>query len=425
MTSEKIQPSVSINPLKIAPGLGASYAAQGFYKAMPFFHSAPGCSFLSKVLLTQHFMEPIATSGSDIKESALIFGGTRELEVAVIKFCQKSNPEMVFILSSSIPEIRGELYESCIENVEKQFPDIKFIQVNTPDFNGSFSEGFSSLVYASLLKLTEGGSRIEEQVNLLPAPYMTAGDIDELREIIESFGLSVIVIPDLSCGPDGSKEKFSSMSVQGSSYKHIRDAGRSVATISIGESMKSSGEFLQDKFRVRHIHYKTVYGLYQTDEFLRSLNQIKPGTEIALKYKKQRARLKDMMIDTHLILNNKNVAIALEYDHAEAFIAIFKEIGIQRESAISPLIPRVYNEEQEIQQGSLYDIEERIKGGSLFDAMIANTHGKELSLNYGIPLIRAGFPVTDVYGYNYKTSVGYEGATNIISELANVMKESI
>lgn len=421
--------ALSVNPLKVAPGLGAAFAAQGFFKAVPFFHSAPGCSFLSKVLLTQHFKEPIASGGSDIKETALVFGDSQELESAIEKFCQKSAPEMVFILSSSVPEIRGETYDSCLASLKKKFPDTAFIVVHSPDFEGGFSEGFAKLVYAAIDSIAEGGEKTANQINLLPAPYMTAADIDELAEILANLGLSPVIIPDLSCGPDGSKEKFSAMSVEGTSLANLKAAGKSSATVSFGRAIKQSGDLLQEKFGIPHFSFESAYGLTATDTWLKKIIQFFNlfdtkqgqinGTKFAQKLSKERARLKDIMIDAHAILFDKNVATALEYDQVISFSNLFSELGIKNQSAFVPIRPHT-SQETVVEEGSLYDIERAIKSGESFDALISNSHADELSQNHAIPLIRAGFPVNDRYGYNYFASVGYRGGIRLVSELANV-----
>ena len=44
---------------------------------------------------------------------------------------------------------------------------------------------------------------IRSQINLLPGSHLTAADIEEIVEIIEAFGLSPVVLPDLSGSLDG------------------------------------------------------------------------------------------------------------------------------------------------------------------------------------------------------------------------------
>jgi len=365
----------------------------------------------------------VAVSGSDIKETALVFGGTNELDSAVKKFCAKSNPELIFVLSSSVPEIRGEVYETFLETSAKL--GFKAIIVQTPDFQGGFSEGFSKLVYAAIDQLAQGGGLIQNQINILPAPYMTAGDIDEIREIVESFNFNPVFIPDISLGADGSKEKFSAMAVDGTTVSQIETSGRSAATISFGSSMKPAGDLLLSKFGVNHVHMDAFYGLSKTDVFIAHLIKLagtQPGIKVAHRLKKNRARLKDIMIDTHLMLTNKTAAIALEYDQAYAYGYLLNELGVHTGTIFSPVVPPG-NSSAEIQEGTLYDIELSILSGEDVDVLVSNTHGKELSTKFNIPLIRTGFPVTDIYGFNYRTSVGYKGAIEVISELANKIKE--
>jgi len=47
------------------------------------------------------------------------------------------------------------------------------------------------------------GEKIAGQVNVLAGSHLTPGDIEEIREIVEAFGLTPIILPDLSGSLDG------------------------------------------------------------------------------------------------------------------------------------------------------------------------------------------------------------------------------
>ena len=73
---------------------------------------------------------------------------------------------------------------------------------------------------------------VADQVNLLPGAHLTPADVEELKELVESFGLTVLTIPDISNAMDGHiDDVVSPLSTGGITVEEIRKAGRSVATL--------------------------------------------------------------------------------------------------------------------------------------------------------------------------------------------------
>ena len=84
----------------------------------------------------------------------------------------------------------------------------------------------------------KAGPAIEGQVNLLPGAHLTPADVEEIKELVESFGLTVLTIPDISNAMDGHiDDVVSPLSTGGITVEDIRKAGRSVATLYIGDSL--------------------------------------------------------------------------------------------------------------------------------------------------------------------------------------------
>jgi nitrogenase molybdenum-iron protein beta chain len=53
------------------------------------------------------------------------------------------------------------------------------------------------------------------------------------------------------------------------------------------------------------------------------------------------------------------------------------------------------------------------------EAIIGDTHGKYLARDHKIPLFRVGFPIIDRVNMHRSPLVGYKGAINLLSMLAN------
>ena len=90
--------------------------------------------------------------------------------------------------------------------------------------------------------------------------HLTPADFTELREIIESFGLKPIILPDLSA-LDGSRQGMSALSLGGTKIDEIKEMSKSEFTIAIGESMETSAKKLKDRFNIEYKALESIAGL--------------------------------------------------------------------------------------------------------------------------------------------------------------------
>jgi len=390
---------LSVNPLKTSPALGAAYVLQGIKRAVPIFHAAPGCTFLGKVLLTQHLREPVGLLGTDIKEMPVIMGGLEELEKRIIEVYEKFKPSLIGIIGTALSEVRGEDIRLKIKDFKSSIVNSQssIVYIPCPDYMGGFSDGYGTAVKRIVEKLPAGGPKILRQINLLPSPSITPGDVDEIKDMIDGFGLRAIVLPDLSVSMDGSKDKFSNLPHDGTSLEDIALMGRSTATIAIGKWAKGAGEILKENFGIPLYFTDTIMGLEAADNFVMLLSRLSRA-EPPHYLKRWRKRLVDGMVDAHLIMAEKRVVIGLDGDISSWIGAFCSEMG---------MIP-------------ISDLEDLEDAAQDADLIITNSHGKEISDRLGIPLLRMGFPVFDRFGETLKVRVGYRGSLNLLFEMANI-----
>jgi len=410
-----------INPVKTSPAIGAAFAIQGIKKAMPLYHAPPGCTFLSKVLLTQHFREPVAIMGSDTKEISTVFGSSEELKKKAEAIIEKNKPDLIYIISSTTAEIRGEETSSLVTELELAHPSLKICHIDGADYSGGFAEGFARVVLSTLQyfakKAEKSNKKKMEHVTVLPAPFMTVGDITLLKEILISSGLTPLVLPDLSRSMDGSRSKYSAMAHDGTEMEEIENIFNSSMILSFSKDLAAAGEWLSQATGAEHHNIETVYGMKATDQIFSIILGHTRSDKVFEKWNTERLRLKDLMVDTHLHLGGKKCAIALEQHHTRSFTGILEEVGVEF-AAYGPVSDKKSNT---ITPGSLYNIENELMHGTKYDLLISNSHGKALSDSFSIPLVRAGFPVYDHYGANLETRIGYQGAINLIREIANIV----
>lgn len=418
---------VSINPLKTSPGLGAAAAIQGFRQAFPLFHAGPGCTFLSKVVLTGHMREPVALLGTDIKEMSTIFGGIELLETRIQEVIDKQNPSILAVISTSLSDVRGEDVEGAVNSI-RQSGNKNVIHIPAPDFRGGYAEGFTKAIEIVVRSFANNGPTIPGRLNIFPAPFMTAADMEEILEIVSSFGFTGVAIPDKSISVDGSKDSFSAASLEGTELEDVELSGRAEASISFGMHNTIAGDYLQETFDVPHFKLEGVTGLEATDRLISVLMKIS-GRDPSPFIKRQRKRLVDAMVDTHLFLFGKRAAIGLDTDHLISFKSFLDEIGIDSpylRCGTAPSGKEAYP--FEIESGDLDDLEllmiEGMKKGEPVNLLIANSHGQEIARRTGVIHYRTGFPIFDRFGEELKSRAGYRGTMNLLFEIANRFMEN-
>jgi nitrogenase molybdenum-iron protein NifN len=104
------------------------------------------------------------------------------------------------------------------------------VYVSTPDFKDAFQDGWAKTVtriIEGLVPFAENkGLRDARRINVLTGCHLTPGDIDELRDIIQDFGLVPTFLPDLSGSLDGHiPEDFTPTTLGGASLAEIKNMG--------------------------------------------------------------------------------------------------------------------------------------------------------------------------------------------------------
>jgi len=420
---DTLRRDVLINPLKHSQSIGAVIAFQGIDRALPIIHGAQGCSFLAKVLLTKHFREPIALASTKLFTEDVVMGSEENIINVVKGFIEKNNPDVIGILTSGLTEVKGDdvqtAVKSLVSGIRGQNKDCTILYVATPDYEGGLETGYAKAIEA-LLQFTVHSSRFtERQINILAGSHLTPADFIELREIIESFGLKPIILPDLSA-LDGSREGFSALAVGGTKVHEIKEMSRSEFTLAIGASMEFAAMILKERFGIEYRVFESVAGLKDTDIFMETLSMLS-GRPIPEKYKRQRRILIDGMRDAHFYYGNKKVCIALEPDHAIQTSRWLDEMGANVEVAVIPsYVPSAEKvHAKNVVIGDLFSIEGN------FDLLISNSHAEDTAKRLGMPLYQMGFPVYKVLGYTSKITIGYRGTLSMINEIANMLTKEV
>jgi nitrogenase molybdenum-cofactor synthesis protein NifE len=394
--------SPRINPLKHSQSIGAAIAFQGIDRALPVIHGAQGCSFLAKVLLTKHFREPISLASTKLFTENVVMGSEDNITKTVKGFIERNNPDLIGILTSGLSEVKGDDVTSAMKDLKFKIQDSKcqIVHVSTPDYEGGLETGYAKAVEA-LLQFTVHSSRFtERQINVLVGFHLTPADFTELREIIESFGLKPIMLPDLSV-LDGGRQGFSALATGGTKIDEIRDMGSSAFTIALGASMESAAMILKERFGNEYRVFESISGLKNTDMFMEVLSVL-GGKQTPAKYERQRRILIDGMRDAHFYYGGKRICIALEPDLSMQTAHWLEEMGAE-----------VF--EVDTTKSDLFSVE------GDFNLLISNSHAEDTAKRLGVPLYQMGFPVYKVLGNTHKETIVYKGTLGLINDIANLM----
>ncbi|NEO31941.1 MAG: nitrogenase iron-molybdenum cofactor biosynthesis protein NifN [Symploca sp. SIO3C6] len=422
-TSKK---AVSVNPLKLSQPLGAALAFLGIKGMMPLFHGTQGCTAFAKVILVRHFCEAIPLATTAMSEVTSILGGEDNIEQAILTQMESSKPEIIGLLTTALTETRGDDVERILKTFRANHPELDGLPVvyaSTPDYKGSLQDGFATAVERIVEEIPRAGEIKPNQITILAGSSFGPGDVEEVKEIVEAFGLTPIVVPDLSTSLDGhlSDQAYNATSSGGTSLAQLWEVGNSSFTLALGESMRGAAQILQQRFSTNYHVFQQLTGLGAVDDFLLELSKLSEHA-VPEKYRRQRRQLQDAMLDNHFFFGRKRISLALEPDLLYATAWCLKLMGAQIHSAVtttrSPLLEQIPVETVVI--GDLGDFEEIAVGS---DLLITNSHGLLASQKLGIPLYRQGMPIFDRLGNGQRCCVGYRGTMQLLFDIGNLLLE--
>ena len=422
--------SCAVNPLKMSQPLGASYAFMGLGSCMPVMHGSQGCTSFGLVLLVRHFKEAIPLQTTAMNEATTIMGGFDNIEKAILNIRSRAKPQIIAICSTGLTETKGDDVEGYIATARKKHPelaDTEIVYVSTPDYAGAFQDGWAKAVAALVKQVPQPDTpRREHWVNVLPGSHLTPGDIEELRELIEAFGLRPVFVPDVSGSLDGHiPDDWLGTTLGGTPLAALQELGGAAHTLALGEQMRPAAEALQQRCGVPFTLFDRLTGLTATDAFVQRLATLS-GHGVPERIRRQRSQLVDAMLDGHFHFGNVKVALGAEPDllwSAGSFLAeMGAELAVCVTTTQSPLLARMPASEVVI--GDLEDFEQAAKAAGC-DLLMTHSHGRQAAERLGKPLFRLGIPMFDRIGNAHKCYVGYRGTRTFVYEVGNLLIEQI
>jgi nitrogenase molybdenum-iron protein NifN len=417
------------SPLKLSAPLGAAMAFMGIEGCMPLFHGSQGCTAFALVMLVRHFREAIPLQTTAMNEISTILGGMEHVEEALLNITRRAKPKVIGLISTALAETRGEDMSGelkIIRDRNRELADTNVVLVSAPDYEGSLETGWSKAVTALIDTLVEASDKEKQaRIVLLPGAHLTPADVEHLKEIVESFGMEAVALPDLSLSLDGQiPDAYVPTTLGGTSLGQIRGIGRARLAIAIGEHMRGPAEALHAKTGIPIEVLDRVTGLEAVDRLMVTLSTIS-GKPVPVKLRRQRGQLVDSMLDGHFFFGGRAVAVAGEPDFLFSTGKLITDMGGFLAGAVTPITARHLSQLpcERVLVGDFDDFEDQILEAGGVDLVVASTNARQVCQRHGIPHFRAGFPVFDRLGAAHQMTIGYRGTRDLIFQLGNMLME--
>jgi len=223
----------------------------------------------------------------------------------------------------------------------------------------------------------------------------------------------------------------------GTTLDEIKDMGNAAATFALQPEAGGAGaRLLERKFDMPAVVGLMPVGIAATDGFIQSLTRL-TGKRVPKVILDERGRLVDAMADSFHHTMMKRVAIFGDPDTVLGLTRFVCELGMTPVAVAAGTKSKTFTQDAEaifakyqhlfldtpkiFNGGDLFELEEYLKTCKRLDLIIGHSKGVDIANEIGVPLVRAGFPIYDRFGYQKKPIVGYRGAELLLYEVANAI----
>ena len=312
----------TVNPLKMSQPLGGALAFMGVRN----LHAAAARFAGLHVVRAGAVRPPLPRSdpAADHRDERSRHRARRlrECRAGDLNIAGRTKPAIIGICSTGVTETKGDDVDGFIRVIRSKHPelaDIALVYVSTPGFQGRVRgrlvEGDNQAGRDAGDQAGSGTARRPARINVLPGSHLTPGDLDELRDIIEAFGLKPTFLPDISGSLDGHvPEEFTPTTLGGISVAADRldGTGDAHARDRRADAARRARRCSSRPGSATRCSTGSP-GSRPTTSSWRAWRELS-GRPVPAKYRRQRSQLVDAMLDGHFYFGGKSVAIGAEPD---------------------------------------------------------------------------------------------------------------
>ena len=345
---------------------------------------------------------------------------------------------MIPVYTTCMPEVIGDDLTSYIRNAKKKglIPeDLPTPYANTPSFNGTHVHGYDSMLKSILENLTKDQKvegKCTGKLNIIPGFDGNVGNLREYKRICELMEIPYTMFADVSDVFDSGCDGEYKMYPGGTKLEDAAESINGKATIAMQKySTNTTMKWINAEYSGTKDILPMPFGIKKTDELLMKLSELF-GKEIPAELKAERARAVDAMTDAHQYLHGKKIAVFGDPDYVIGIVSFLLEMGARPWHVLVSRATKKFKKEMDaLLESSMYGEgctchinKDLWHMRSLLmtdpvDGMIGDTHGKWAARDAKIPLFRIGFPIIDRVNLHRSPVIGYGGAINILSMIAN------
>ena len=445
--------ALTVDPAKACQPLGAVLCALGFEKTLPYVHGSQGCVSYFRTYFNRHFKEPISCVSDSMTEDAAVFGGQKNMYDGLENARALYKPEMIAVSTTCMAEVIGDDLNAFITNTKKagHIPeDFPVPFAHTPSFVGSHVTGwdnmFEGIIRSFTLNTMEGrviGSN--KKLNFVPGFETYLGNFRVIKRMMADMGVDATLLSDptevLDTPSDGEFRMYSG----GTTQAEIKDAPNACSTILIQPwQLEKTRKFVEGTWNHEVPKLNIPMGVDWTDDFLMKVSEL-TGKPIPESLATERGRLVDLMADSHAWLHGKKFALYGDPDFLMGMVKILLECGAEPTHIVCNNSSKRWVKAMEaLLAGSPFGVNGKVyPGADLWhmrslcftdkpDFLIGNSYGKFIQRDtlykgkeFEVPLIRIGFPLFDRHHLHRQTTIGYEGAMQVVTTLVNAVLEKL
>jgi len=420
--------------------MGAVTAFYGIKKCMSILHGSQGCSTYIRRHMATHYNEPVDIASSSLTEQGTVFGGEKNLLQGLENLIRLYEPEVIGIattclaetIGEDVPAIRHKFYE-----MHPEYRHVRIINASTAGYAGTQYEGFFRALHA-IVSQVEMQMGHNEKINLVTG-YLSPADTRYLKDLLAEMELEYILLPDFSENLDGGHEKdYNRLPQAGTSIEDISLMAGARYTIELShfvQAESSPAQYLWEKYGVPYVRLDLPTGLRGMDALLAKLVEL--GGRLTEKISKARSRYLDAMVDSHKYNALGRALVFGEPDFVQGTVKLCAENGLVPVAALTGAVCPSFKTalepelaaaaETQFVSGFVIEAdadfaraEELVKELSV-NLLIGNSDGRRVAEKFGLPLIRASFPIHDQVGGQRVRTIGYEGSLRFLDRMVNAL----
>ncbi|MDR1640149.1 MAG: Fe-only nitrogenase subunit beta [Clostridiales bacterium] len=432
-----------INPIFTCQPCGAQYASIGIKDCIGIVHGGQGCVMFVRLLFSQHFKESFEIASSSVHEDGAVFGALNRVEAAVdVLLMRYPDVKVVPIISTCCTEVIGDDIDGVVRKLNAGLLKEKFagrevhlIPVHTPSFVGSMVTGYDVAVRDFVTHFAKK-SVPNGKVNIFTG-WANPGDVTAIKWILGEMGIEATVLFEIESFDAPVMPSGNTVAHGETTIEDLRGTANAVASIVLNryEGAKAAA-YLEDEFGVPAIICPSPIGIRNTDILVKKLKKL-TGKAIPDSVAIKRGIALDALADlTHMFFAEKRVAI---YGNPDLVIGLAEfcldlemkpvllllgddNAGYAKDPRIKYLLENAGYDIEIVRNADLFVLEDRIKNSGLaLDLILGHSKGRFTSIDYGIPMLRVGFPVYDRAGMHRHPVVGYDGAIWLAEQMANTL----